>query len=541
MRAFFFILLAIGITANVNASRLKTSENHKLVAEQNLRRAIQLLDHGISKSFYGDDMRMADVYDVTDHRAKGTADVWPYTAVIESVNSVLEALESVKDIYPDIYVDNHERYVTLLGKLHDNLGYYKGNFSLHSYARIGNWSVYGVHRSGSIGGANVAGIENVYDDQEWLIRELLRTYNLTKDKKYLDEAENLAAYVIDGWDCYLDDNGDEYGGITWGPAYNSKHSCSNGPFISPLVWLYDIYKNDVHTTMVKRIITGNGTRKTEYPLKRDNYLDFAKKIYAWQKAKLLRNGVYADMLGADNTIQYVTVGNKKYRKHVDVGGATGTAFSYNTGTMLSGGADLYRVTGDASYLSDIRLLSRVSYFKFASAVTIGGKQYHEYVYRTRSNNEKTVYYWDGFDCWFHDVYMRGQQAVHDFFGGYSEKVLDEFQTNLDYAFDNYLKDGLLPVNLLGGWGAEIGGEWRNISEIRCMFQFTFASEYAMLVKYNMDVTGVKRLQENVGQVEHVNVYTVDGQQLRSNISKENSLSGLARGIYVVDGRKYVVR
>ena len=74
-----------------------------------------------------------------------------------------------------------------------------------------------------------------------------------------------------------------------------------------------------------------------------------------------------------------------------------------------------------------------------------------------------------------------------------------------------------------------------------MFQFTFASEYAMLVKYNMDVTGVKRLQENVGQVEHVNVYTVDGQQLRSNISKENSLSGLARGIYVVDGRKYVVR
>ena len=120
-------------------------------------------------------------------------------------------------------------------------------------------------------------------------------------------------------------------------------------------------------------------------------------------------------------------------------------------------------------------------------------------------------------------------------------MLDEFQTNLDYAFDNYLKDGLLPVNLLGGWGAEIGGEWRNISEIRCMFQFTFASEYAMLVKYNMDVTGVKRLQENVGQVEHVNVYTVDGQQLRSNISKENSLSGLARGIYVVDGRKYVVR
>ena len=89
MRAFFFILLAIGITANVNASRLKTSESHKLVAEQNLRRAMQLLDTGISKFFSGDDMRMADVYDVAVHRAKGTADVWPYTAVIESVNSVM--------------------------------------------------------------------------------------------------------------------------------------------------------------------------------------------------------------------------------------------------------------------------------------------------------------------------------------------------------------------------------------------------------------------------------------------------------------------
>ena len=61
--------------------------------------------------------------------------------------------------------------------------------------------------SGDMGTADVSGIMNVYDDQMWLIRELLNAYRLTGDEKFLTEAEYLTGYVLDGWDSTLDDNG----------------------------------------------------------------------------------------------------------------------------------------------------------------------------------------------------------------------------------------------------------------------------------------------------------------------------------------------
>ena len=93
----------------MNTMNAETFENKEIIAERNLKRAMMLLDTGITKFFSGDDMRMADVYDVRTHRTEGTADVWPYTAVIESVNSVLEALERIKDARWDIYKTNRAR------------------------------------------------------------------------------------------------------------------------------------------------------------------------------------------------------------------------------------------------------------------------------------------------------------------------------------------------------------------------------------------------------------------------------------------------
>src|SRR5690606_40663265 len=98
------------------------------------------------------------------------------------------------------------------------------------------WTVYGVNRGNSKGGAQVEGIENVYDDQMWLIREFLEAYKVTGNELFLEKAEYLTAYVLDGWDCTIDENGNEVGGISWGPGYVTKHACSNGPMISPLVW-----------------------------------------------------------------------------------------------------------------------------------------------------------------------------------------------------------------------------------------------------------------------------------------------------------------
>jgi len=39
----------------------------------------------------------------------------------------------------------------------------------------------------------------------------------------------------------------------------------------------------------------------------------------------------------------------------------------------------------------------------------------------------------------------------------------------------------------------------------------------------------------------VSVYNLSGQQVRSGVSQSNALEGLAPGLYIVDGRKVLVR
>ena len=141
-----------------------------------------------------------------------------------------------------------------------------------------------VHRSSTRFTANVQGIENVYDDQMWLCRELIRAYRLTDKEEYLETAIHLADYIIDGWDCWRDADGKEYGGITWGPGYNSKHACSNAPAIQPLVWLSQICRERDEEVEYRYRDASNAV-VSEMRLRSELYLDFAGKIYDWQKEK----------------------------------------------------------------------------------------------------------------------------------------------------------------------------------------------------------------------------------------------------------------
>ena len=83
------------------------------------------------------------------------------------------------------------------------------------------------------------------------------------------------------------------------------------------------------------------------------------------------SGVYYDMLGGpsgmnDTNIDkmddaskakvYETVDGIKYKAYLEPGGPNGTPLSYNSGTMLSGAADLYRATKDDSYRQDMEKL-----------------------------------------------------------------------------------------------------------------------------------------------------------------------------------------
>ncbi len=442
-------------------------------SEKNLVRAMNLTDQAIASYFKGDDMSMARYYNpYTDLSQSERGSVWMYTSSIEAVNAILHALKAQKEEgNAKYYDDNFSRYVGVLNKLYDAVDYYAGTYTLTSYTQTKEWSVYGVNRAGIKGTALVAGKENVYDDQMWLVREFVEAYKLTGDAKYLAKAEYLTDYVLDGWDPTRDANGDENGGITWGPAYVSKHSCSNGPVVSPLVWLHEIYKGK--TDMIEhRYIdpVDKKTRKVQMENKSDYYLAFAQKIYAWQKRNLLntQNGLYYDSMNSCDTgdPQYETVNNVRYRAHVGGCEPVGDYISYNTGSMLSGAADLYRVTKDNLYLEDAKAASDKSFTYFAK---LGATLPGYYTYDL-----------SGFNSWFNGVLMRGYADTYPSYAT-TATYLNSFQKNLDYGYDNFLYKALLPTSLLAGWNPDKG---RNDTE--GMFEFAFASQYAILSKFELE-------------------------------------------------------
>lgn len=442
------------------------------VSEQNLLRAMELTDNAVASHFTGDGMAMARYYNpYTGVRSDEKGSIWMYTSAIEAVNAILHGLEAQKDHgNAALYSEHFNRYSELLYKLYDNADYYLGTFQLVSYTQTREWSVYGVNRGGSKGSAKVEGIENVYDDQMWLIRELLEAYKLTGNNVYLEKAEYLTEYVLDGWDCTRDANGNELGGIPWGPGYTTKHSCSNGPMVSPLIWLHELYKDKGDEVTYRYIdATDRQTRKTTQVKKSDYYLDFAKKIYAWQKKQLLRaDGVYDDMMGGctPGSPQTETVNGTTYRRGTTCKDRVGPAITYNSGTMLSGGADLYRVTGDNTYLEDTRKLSDATFQYFAK---LGQTKEGYYTYDI-----------SGFRNWFNGVLMRGYVDVYPQYGTVGDYI-KSFQQNLDHGYDNFFYKGFLPTNLLVGWSRDNGN-----NKTEAMFNFAFAAEYAVLSRYELE-------------------------------------------------------
>lgn len=442
------------------------------LSEQNLHRAMELTDKTISAHFTGDGMAMARFYNpYTKVRSEEKGSVWMYTSAIEAVNAILHALKAQKEHgNVTLYNEHFSRYSDLLHQLYENADYYLGTFELISYTQTTEWSVYGVNRGGSKGSALVAGIENVYDDQMWLVRELLESYKATGRNEYLQKAEYLTGYVLDGWDATREVSGAERGGITWGPGYVTKHACSNGPMVSPLVWLHELYK-DKRDEVTHRYIAASDkqTRLSTQVTKSDYYLDFARKIYSWQKNQLLRaDGVYDDMRGgcSPGDPQTESIDGTVYRKGSTCPDRVGPAITYNSGAMLSGGADLYRVTGDNAYLDDTRKLSDDSFQYFAK---LGQTKAGYYTYDI-----------SGFRNWFNGVLMRGFVDIYPAYPTVDDYI-DTFQKNLDYGYDNFLYDGFLPTNLLVGWSRDNAN-----NKTEGMFSFAFAAEYALLARYELE-------------------------------------------------------
>ena len=475
IQSIFLVGILLWLCCAISAA--KTPVSRKLLTDtadvnalfvQNIDRAITLVDRGLSCYFSGEGSRlkMSRYYNVSSGtRSDEVASVWMFGSSFQAVTAILEGLTVLKrNGYAKRYDRYFDHYRTILKDLFNSAAYYLGTFRLTSYTQTRKWTVYGVNRSDQKGAAAVQGRENVYDDQMWLIRDFLDAYQVTGDSAYLDKAEYLVAYVLDGWDCTIDANGNEAGGITWGPGYVTKHACSNAPLIASLVRLSVLYGRSGEEMTYRYIDKADRkSRRTKTMTKHDYYLMFARKLYDWQKKKLLDPtvGVYADMLGGarDSKVHFQKVRGTLYRKNTPLGDQTGSFISYNSGTMLSAAAHLYAATKEARYLEDARALAAASFRYFAKE----GKEVPGY-YSYNSS---------GFNGWFNGVLFRGYVdalSLDKAAGAYVES----FQKNLDFGYQHYLMDGLLPRNLLRGWGKSmvIGG----------MITFTYVAEYAILAQ-----------------------------------------------------------
>lgn len=151
---------------------------------------------------------------------------------------------------------------------------------------------------------------NVFnDDMLWLGNSSMRAYVATSDNEYLEVAQLL-------WEDVLLSHSDLFGGgISWKKdTPESKNAVSNAPAIILAMRLFDA--------------TGEET-----------YLNWAKELYAWQKANLVdpANGEVWDnihMEGGQAVVQKDWI------------------FTYNMGTWIGAGLRLFDRTGEAVYLED---------------------------------------------------------------------------------------------------------------------------------------------------------------------------------------------
>ena len=214
--------------------------------------------------------------------------------------------------------------------------------------------------------------DRFYDDNDWLAIDFCDYYALTKEPKYLEKAEALHAYIYSGWSEELG------GGIFWCEQQRvSKNTCSNAPATVLCMKLYEL------------------TKKPEY-------LEWAKKTYAWTKENLC------------DTTDYV------YWDNIALNGKIATQkYTYNSGQMIQAGVLLYKETGDESYLTDAQRTAKGSFDHFTSMQNLP--------------NGKAIRFYTS-SPWFNVIMFRGLKALYEVDG--NALYVNTMADNARYAWKN---------------------------------------------------------------------------------------------------------
>ena len=334
-----------------------------------------------------------------DEELNGAINYYPYKDDTEEIASVWH-FTSILSLYIKL-VKNNPNDAELKRKLNTVL---EGLECYHE--RRTDYRAYAVKRGIDIDMASSGYMADVYDDNMWIAREFLNAYETLNDESLLTKCEETIEYCLTGWDSSINsDTGAEWGGIYWGPDYLSKHACSNGPIISTLVRLSKINPD--------KVVNGR------------TYLQWAKDVYDFGlKTFKMSNDLYGDMIGTEKSGGVTT-------SH---GSLDTTAYTYNTGTMISGGAYLYEATKDEKYLNQAKKSMKASFEYFGDDEVLNG--YYQFPLGTT--------------IWFNLTLFQGYYDLLLVDDSASE-YLALIQKSIDFAYNNYLYDNYLPVNWVSGW------------------------------------------------------------------------------------------
>jgi hypothetical protein len=168
-----------------------------------------------------------------------------------------------------------------------------------------------------------------YDDNEWVGIELVRLYELERNPAALQQAEQIMAFVMAGWQTVSPASGQPVpcpGGVPFSNARGNlaRNTVTDGPGAELAVQLYRLTHNI-------------------------RYLEFAEIAYGWVRACLLEpSGLYADHINLSGSIDR-------------------TLWSYNQGSMMGAAMLLYEATRNPEYLAQARTTEHaaLAYYSYA--------------------------------------------------------------------------------------------------------------------------------------------------------------------------------
>ncbi len=166
---------------------------------------------------------------------------------------------------------------------------------------------------------------NYYDDESWMVLALLRAYDLTNEKAYLDHAVTLYQDITAAWDS----TSAHPGGIWWSRQHTQKATASNaGPVIGGV-----------------RLSARTGDPAP---------LAFAHKVYDfWLKTMV------------DPTTHALA-------DHINADGSIGRGrLTYNEGLMVGAAFTLYTETKDKTFLDEAHAIAQVLATKETKSTSAG--------------------------------------------------------------------------------------------------------------------------------------------------------------------------